>query len=152
MDFGLLFFGVLFPSLSLAGAFLLQKAWRLGSASENWPSTKGRITESRFEPDDESYNLIVKYEYTVDGVKIQGDTFSYRGFSTDLSSVEQIVARYPIDSNVSVYFDPTSVETCVLEPGIDRNVYLAALIVLCVLFVVGVCCLCYVIWSFTVAG
>jgi hypothetical protein len=149
MDIGLLFFGVLFPIMSLVGVILLRKAWSLGLSSVNWPSTKGLIIESRFEPDDDSYNLIVEYEYNIDGAKIRGNNYTYRGFSTDLASVERIVARYPVGKCVLVYFDPIDVNLSVLVPGVNRNAYIAASIVLFVFFVVGISCLGYTVWSFT---
>ena len=147
MDFSLIFFGLFFPIFSLIGAYLLRKSWRLGIASQDWPTAEGRFVESRFESNSDGYELIIKYEYSVKGHDFQGDTYSYRGFSTDMASLEEITNRYPVNSKVKVYFDPKSAKTSLLEPGVDLSAYIIAIVLLCVFFGAGVCCFSYGIWS-----
>jgi hypothetical protein len=61
----------------------------------------------------------VQYDYVVEGRRFVNDRimFTHRGFSK--SATQQLVDKYPVDAAITVYFDPTTPGSAVLEPGIQ---------------------------------
>lgn len=111
VGFSLLFLGILFSSIPTM------------IASQNWPSTNGKITSrtmlaQRFkEYDGDYYQNIdgyIRYEYRVDG-KLYS--------STVVNSIRsqyypyQTVLKYPEGKDVLVYYHPRNPARALLEPG-----------------------------------
>jgi hypothetical protein len=121
-------FGAGLPALAIYGGYSLRRARRLGSASTNWPATRGRVVESRVDDrgrsetgtDFDRFMPYVRYTYRVEGREYEGDTraFGARGVS-NIQDALAMAARYSKGGNVDVYFDPLRPGTSVLEPGAD---------------------------------
>jgi hypothetical protein len=135
---GLHFFGWFFPSMSVTCAALLWLVWKRGNASMSWPIASGEILDSSVEFNDGSYLPRIRYRYWGEETEYCGDVLTYRGYSADRHTAEAFVARYPAGAAMSVRYDPNAPGTAVLEPGIDRKVYLRAVVVLMVLFFAGI--------------
>lgn len=96
--------------------------------SENWPETAGEITyssvnESRDE-DGTTYHADVEFTYVVDDRRYTSDTVSFGQYgSSNRRHAAGIVARYPVGTQVSVYYDPVLPDTAVLEPGVTWSSY-----------------------------
>ena len=106
--------------------------------SKHWPTTQGRIIASKvvavqsFDSGDEPVPN-VRYKYSVDGHKFQGDKisltskspFSWKSVTKTLretqsySSAEKIIKRYPIGSKVLVYYNPRNPKESVLQLGVE---------------------------------
>lgn len=92
--------------------------------SKNWPSVPGIILVSKVERPpaggrNDRYAKVI-YEYLVAGRKYGGSRVSFRQGSGFVSEdPTRIVAKYPQDSPVKVYYDPTSPKSSVLEPGFE---------------------------------
>ena len=123
MVFLLIFVGVGI-GLSLWGWSVLQNA----RVSESWPTTTGEILSSnvRIDDDDEgtSYFGDVTFRYVVADLPYTSDNVSFGQYGGNRSHAEEIVAKYPVGSQVTVYYDPNEVETAVLEPGVTWSSYL----------------------------
>jgi hypothetical protein len=143
----LLFFGIAFPLFAVFGAYLLRVAWHRGNASQKWPTTKGLVIASKTEYDGDHYSPKVRYRYQVNSKILEGDTVTYRGFSTDRDTVEAYVKKYHEDATVSVYYDPDAPANSVLEPGVDKKAYIAGLVVLLSLFWTGIGLLLFALLS-----
>ncbi len=92
--------------------------------SKNWHSVPGIILVSKVERppaggrNDQHAKII--YEYLVAGRKYRGSRVSFRQSSGFVSEdPTRILAKYPQDSSVKVYYDPTSPKSSVLEPGFE---------------------------------
>jgi len=127
--FGLVFgLAGLFP-LAL-GIFDLSR----GMASASWPVAPGRVIESYVSEDrdsdgDRTYEPVVRYEYTVNGLTYDGDRVHFGEFSSsDSGRSERIVARYPPGAPVEVHYRPDAPETSVLEPGFNAGILLPLII------------------------
>ena len=95
---------------------------RQAYTSTSWPTTNGRITESKV-----GWTMVgargtsrpvpyhhLRYDYEVDGQPYCG---TLRQFFCD-SGVDKNVARYPPGSEVTVYYSPDNPSKSVLIPGI----------------------------------
>ena len=102
--------------------------WLRARAAESlrWPAVRGRIVRSLVREDtnplptvDESrtrYTPEVRYEYVVDGhehsasrIDLLDRAASWPGFA------ERVIARYPMWSDVTVFYDPTDPSRAILE-------------------------------------
>jgi len=89
-------------------------------AALNWPSVPGKIKSSRIHYTS-SYSKSspspwVEYAYEVDGKTYKSMTISPDGMLTnDQQQAENIVARYPKGTDVSVYYNPSNPSKACLE-------------------------------------
>ena len=129
---------IFLPLLTVYLAYLLRVAWLRGNASQNWPVTEGTIIESKVEYDGDSYSPKVRYRYQVHTEILDGDVITYRGFRADKSAVEAYVKKYHEAAKVFVYYDPAAPANSVLEPGVDKKVYVQCAVVVFSLFCAGI--------------
>ena len=105
-----------------------------GWASESWPSVDGIVIESKLDSSTQSngaerestttYFPHVTYNYTVNGDSFDGYEIAFSGYSsTDRSEVEAVLARYPVNQVVTVYYNPDKPNRSVLEPGVRAFPY-----------------------------
>jgi hypothetical protein len=109
-----------------AGGFLFVSIQYLkrALASQNWRSTRGWVTSSRavdtvdYTGADGDPVPDIRYNYIVGGNTHIGKRISFGKIGIDK------VARYPVNRNVVVYYDPKDPDQSVLEPGISAVIYL----------------------------
>ena len=118
-------FGILFGLLlgAVAG-WIVFRSQRKARAARTWPSTDGRIVESRVEektlPGDRPNTRFaprIVYEYSVDGRAYRSAHVSFGATFWSLApqSARASLARYPTGARVTVYYDPARPEEAVLE-------------------------------------
>jgi len=94
-------------------------------ASEDWPSTSGRVLESLVESRFSNranaglvYEAEVLYEYAIEGTTYKNNRVTASDWGTDdPGRAQRTVNRYPKDADVTVYYRPDDPEQSVLEPG-----------------------------------
>lgn len=111
--------------ISIWGWSVLQNA----RVSESWPATDGEVVSSNVrvstDEDGTSYFGDVTYSYVVNDARYTSDNVSFGQYgSSDRGHAEEIVAKYPAGSGVTVRYDPADPETAVLEPGVTWSSYL----------------------------
>jgi len=116
------------PWLALAfvaiGGVIITLSWldlRLGKAAQAWPAASGTIVVreiSRANGGRNTWTPIVRYCYSVQGARYDGDRLSFRAFWTASGAI-RAVYHYEPHQVVSVRYDPTHPERSVLEPEID---------------------------------
>ena len=125
-----------FPGLFfLAGWVLLFLGLRnvyLAHESRNWPKTEGTILSSTVRHDSTrksgSFRAEVTYTYTAGSVSFTGDRISFGNFGTSgTGHANAIVARYPRNAKVIVYYSPRDPSLSVLETGISLGEWLLPL-------------------------
>ncbi len=86
------------------------------SACRSWPQTTGRVTQSDFDTSD-GIELYVIYEYTVNGVGYSSTRVQFGTPTTYLrkSSADAALSRYPVNSQLTVYYDPENPADAVLD-------------------------------------
>ena len=119
----------------IAGA-AIYKYLQVRQASD-WPSAIGKVVVSKsevrtvktFDDDreggrgEEERNFAkIVYEYTVDGEKLRGDRVS---IGEDLGNFEvaETIAKYPVGTVVTVYFDPRHPNKAVLERDMPKGAF-----------------------------
>ncbi|MCK4538713.1 MAG: DUF3592 domain-containing protein [Candidatus Krumholzibacteria bacterium] len=118
----LVIFGLVF------GGFGLRR-YNIGKESGNWPTVKGKVTythaDSRRVNSKQEYQATVKYTYTVDGKSYTGKRITASDvYQKSLSGANDIIDKYPVGGEVSVYYDPADPGTALLDAGMKKNVYL----------------------------
>jgi hypothetical protein len=116
--------GILILGCAIIAMMMLEL--RVGGDSQSWPTTQGTVRASRVREvwmigRPIEYELVIDYEYTVDGATLRGDTvrFGDQHYAVE-SDAEKELANYPTGSNVTVYYDPRRPRRSVLQPGV-RN-------------------------------
>lgn len=98
--------------------------------SVNWPTTMGKVTESKVgshrSDGSTTYSADVTYSYTVNDYEIHSDRiwFGDNYSSSSRSVFEKIVRKYPPGKQVKVYYMPEDEFTAVLEPGAVTSSYI----------------------------
>ncbi len=119
-------------------------------ASTGWPSVEGVVLRSEMDVDHSSsssggssttYGADVAYEYQQGGTRRTGDRVEFGEISTgDSSDAQQVLDRYPVGREVTVYYNPEDPADSVLEPGVSGSTFFLPLFG-CLFFVVG-CLVC----------
>jgi Protein of unknown function (DUF3592) len=152
--FGVLCGGFFFLIFVGLGSFLIyrtQQSKKKAQVSQNWPSTPGQVTDShvsRSQSTDSdgdtsiSYSARVAYTYQVGGQAYSGQNNAF-GFNPSYSSESKAqaeAARYPVGSQVPVYYDPGKPSDAVLERQASGSK--VAMILGIIFIVIGICVAC----------
>lgn len=126
--------------LAIVGAALLifwgiptvQNSFR----SRNWPTVAGEIVVSKVTERESSssdgstsfvYHAEIAYSYNAEGVKYSSGKVAFGDYdSSSISHAQNIVNKYPVGKQVTVYYDPASPSTAVLEPGANWSGFMVA--------------------------
>lgn len=131
---GLFLFPVQFACLNAT-----LKAGRYAKESPSWPTTTGRILTSECEKiSPNRYIPKIIYKYYTDGMAWTSSTLAFdHGHADglkinftegtldqswrDLEDAKEIIDRYPVDNEVTVYYDPEEHSRAVLIPGVKSG-------------------------------
>lgn len=100
----------------------VQRAW----ASRSWPTVQGVVLSAEVKRSQTkhgntttwSYRAVVRYDFQVDGKPYSGDKISFVDFGSRNASLANTRAnRYAAGKTVTVHYDPSNPQICVLEPG-----------------------------------
>ena len=108
------------------------------NASLSWHTCEGTVTKSRVSSGGgrgrTRYSFFIRYDYIVAGEQHAGWRYSF-GSDSDriegecrLSRARRLVAQYPVDSTVKVYYDPNTPKRSVIIPGQGRSTYNAIML------------------------
>ncbi len=135
--------------ISALGGDQIQKI-KNAHASINWASIEGKILSSEIKSKTNttrssgkrrrstSYFANILYEYEIKGEKYTGKKISYGDYgSSDYDSVKTIVANYPRDKKVDVFYNTINPKEAVLEPGAPLSTYVPAAIGIIMIFAGG---------------
>ena len=151
MDFRFILLPILVLPLGFVTYVLAARAWqsqRQANAARHWPHTQGRIVLAevretavrvRSSTSTGRYRMATRYaprivyEYEMAGLYYQGERL-WMGpavVSSESDEAAREVARYPLGSEVPVYYNPSNPAEATLHPRIGwgvRMLWLAALI------------------------
>ncbi len=126
-----LFFSRIFPwPFILIGVIVLFFGLRgliRAKESLSWPTVPGTVEKSNVEyqrgdKGGGTYHAVIRYVYTVGGVKHSGDRVAYGDYgSSDSSHAQGVVDEYPKGKAVKVYYLPENPGECLLEPGVKAQ-------------------------------
>lgn len=112
----------------------------MNARAQAWPSTLGRVIKSELVPDphDNETNVAVIYEFTVGGRTFTSTRIAFAGMRNDSQSQANLIARFPVGSEVDVYFDPINPTSSALirspsnlwQWGVATSLLLAAVAIL----------------------
>lgn len=95
-------------------------------ASKLWPTAPGIIISSEIRQSESDgttmYAAIISYEFVVDDKPYLGDRISLNSGGSSTSSIKGVkkeLQKYPVETAVTVYYDPELPNNAVLEPGAD---------------------------------
>lgn len=86
------------------------------SACQRWPQATGTVTRSDLDTDD-GIRISVIYDYVVNGAGYRSSCVQFGTPTTYLlkSSAEAVLGRYPVDSHLTVYYNPENPAEAVLD-------------------------------------
>jgi hypothetical protein len=118
---------VIIVIIGLALTFLGFARIKTAAEAKRWPATKGIITSSEVSGAIKYYPT-VGYTYTIDNVVYTSDRISNINFnSKNRSVVEEFLKKYPLGSEVTIYYNDSDPSDAFLEPGINKgNILLLA--------------------------
>ncbi|UCE25362.1 MAG: DUF3592 domain-containing protein [Candidatus Zixiibacteriota bacterium] len=113
-----------------------------GREMRTWPTVPGVVTESEV-VGDRAIRPRVVYDYTVDGTIYRSESdlrvpmFGGRRKKYDVAT--KLVAKYPVGSQVTVYYQPDSVARSTIVPEVPWDVYgkLGLGVLLCLIGMTG---------------
>ena len=127
--------GILIFSVFIGFGLWLFSSYLWGAAtairSLGWPATTGEIISSQvcesYSRSGTGYYPCVKYRYSVDGRSFEGDSIGGDPPAPgDRERAELALLKYPVGSQVKVFFNPGSPGEACLEPGaVSLNTYVA---------------------------
>jgi hypothetical protein len=134
---GLLVIGIAFTIIGGVMAFVGFDQYRDGKETESWTATDGRVLSATIDEKtrterrngrtrtETTYTPVIRYEYTVEGFRYEGDDIRADDRSGNFSWANDLVDRYPVEAETTVYYDPDKPEDAVLIRGAESTqVYL----------------------------
>lgn len=111
--------------VAFLGLALLVKATRdriKSNRARSWPTAQGKVLDSRLrevhDADGKTWEVYILYEYLVNGESYRSDVWRLQaGSSSFTGAAQKTIARYPIGSTVTVYFNPEAPADAMLEPA-----------------------------------
>lgn len=108
---------------SLAGLFLTYFASNNAlnaSKTKSWPTAEGTIVTSEITGSTSRYVLHIVYTYTVDSTEYSSEKIGLTNYAQYKKKVdaESAIDKYPLNSKVTVYYNPDKVDEAILKPGI----------------------------------
>ncbi|MCM8538379.1 MAG: DUF3592 domain-containing protein [Lentisphaeraceae bacterium] len=91
-----------------------------GKESPSWPTVNGTVTRSKVKFSSNGYFPSIMYRYTIDGKEYETFGIDYGRIvegSQAHAFAKNIVKRFPLGSQVDVYYDPLDPGESVLIPG-----------------------------------
>jgi hypothetical protein len=114
---GLVIIAIIGLGLSSLGFTKIKRA----EESKRWPVTSGVITSSQISGAIKYYPSIT-YTYSVDSVFYNSNGISNINFNTkNRTVVEEFLDKYPVGSEVKVYYNDLKPDNSFLEPGINTG-------------------------------
>ena len=105
-----------------------------GRESVNWPHVEGTVLHSNVQTEESdrrsiSYHAKVTYAYSVQGRSYENARVGFGDYGTgDTADAEEIVAKYPQSSTVTVFYNPNNPAEALLEPGLTTGAWLYIMI------------------------
>lgn len=127
LAFGL---GAAFTLCGTIAAVISFDAYRDGEETQSWTATSGRVLSSTVDEKRRTtsdgprvtYAPVVRYEYTVEGVRYEGSRIRARNARGDAEWANERADRFPQGAETTVYYDPDSPEDAVLLRGSESDV------------------------------
>jgi len=114
---GLVISAIIGLALTFLGSVKLKNA----ADTNNWPITNGTVTSSEV-GGAMKYYPSVSYTYIVDSAVYTSNIISSMNFNTkNRSIVEEVLKKYPVDSEIKVYYCSEDPSRALLEPGINTG-------------------------------
>jgi len=107
---------------SLAGLFLSLFATNNSVnafKTKSWPTTQGTVISSQVERSSRYIPKVI-YTYDVDTNAFSSDRIRQTNYAQykKKEDAAKVADRYPVDSKVTVYYNPNKPDEAILEPGI----------------------------------
>jgi hypothetical protein len=103
------------------------------NAINEWPTTTGKVltsqTEWRSSGEGSAEYPVVLYSYRANGQEFQGRRIA-PGMEVGGIGARKVVERYPVNSQVTVYYNPENPEDAVLEKKAGSQVLMWVLLVI----------------------
>jgi len=142
-------FGGIF--MFVGGATLIASVYNitLAKLSNDWPSVKGVILESKVVSTRELastdsnnyvtvYSPLIRYQYEIEGTLYENDVIRFSGIGgTDGNESRQLVHQFPVTKRINVYYSSDDKQNSVLVRGVELKTNVGAIIAGVLFFLMG---------------
>lgn len=104
----------------VAGAVITACGWRAfqrGKQTGHWPAVSGEISETRLASEENDLLPDIRYSYTIDAQRYEGRLEFPPGTVPMPGFAQEQLNKYPLGSEVTVYYNPLQPGQATLEPG-----------------------------------
>jgi len=130
---------LLFALVGLGGIVVCVVSISRAIDSEQWMHVNGEILDSRVEyrgGKTPTYEPVINYKYTVEGVTYEGSRVRFGGTSGSKSAATEISNKFHGGRIVTVSVDPNDHSKSVLQPGLFYKIFFP-LVIFMILFGIG---------------
>jgi hypothetical protein len=117
-------FGISFCACGGFVVFMTLRFYYKGKRSLNWLVTKGEIIQSDWEyvlnGDAPDLEFKLKYKFKINEIEYIGTRLFLMTYDFDNRNYKK---RYPLKKQVDVYYNPNNPNDCVLENGVNYNLF-----------------------------
>lgn len=124
------YIGILFFVFGFAALILLAISIKNSKVTKSWPSTSGKILESKVKTDRDRKNSYARilYEYTVNGKKYNSKRVrAYGILKFSFAEPASVVNEFPAGKDVVVFYDPEDPSSAVLLHGLPKMWFIPVL-------------------------
>lgn len=120
-------YGLILGLFFITGIITSAWGWRIivqGRKTRQWPTTEGSIVTSSLDTARDDLLPHITYRYSVNGETLEANVT----FSKDITPTQEFsnsyLEKYPVGSQVQVYYDVNQPSNSTLEPGMARGDWL----------------------------
>ncbi len=93
------------------------RAFQKGKATQQWPSVSGKVSETRLASEENDLLPDIRFNYTVNENHYEGRVEFPPGTMPMPGFADNQLEKYPLGSEVAVYYNPQQPQQSTLEPG-----------------------------------
>jgi hypothetical protein len=121
------------------------KTLKIGYESESWPSVEGIISESYLDGTRQNNTSPrVVYQYLVNNETFTNTVIKTGRSVNILSDAEKVIAKYPRNKVVTVFYNPLKPQQSALETGMEKSALIFPVILLLIIIVAS--CFAFYKW------
>ncbi len=114
------YYAIIIGAFIVAGLIITAFGWRAfqkSKASTQWPSVSGKISEAQLASAENDLLPDIRFSYTIKTERYQGRVEFPPGTMPMPGFAQKQLEKYPLGSEVQIYYNPLQPDRATLEPG-----------------------------------
>ncbi len=118
------YYALIIGAFIAVGLIITAYGWRTyqrGRSTRQWPSVSGEITEALLASEENDLLPDIRFTYIVDSQRYEGRLRFPAGTTPMPGFAHHQLEKYPLGSQVTVYYNPRNPAESTLEPGAEDD-------------------------------